>query len=480
MPWNGAGTYSPPAASFPAVAGTLIQATKFNDVINDMSTGISTCLTKDGQVVATANQPMGGFRHTNVGNAANRNEYAAVGQVQDSSFNWCGTAGGTANDITLTASPAITAYAAGQAFVYKSGAAANTGAMTVAVNGLATKAIQRNGVAVIAADHAANSWFRITYDGAAFQLEPLAPADNNIVMPVCGRITLTTAVPVTTSDVTGATTVYFTPYQGNRIQLYDGTRWNLYTYTEMSQTTADNTKSPAAVANNSNYDIFVWDDAGTLRATRGPAWTSDTARGTGAGTTELELVQGRYVNKIAITNGPTAQKGLYVGTIRSDGSAQINDSLAKRHVWNNFNRRVRPMRVLESADSWNYATATIRQANANTANQLDMVIGLSEDSVNADIQAMHQNSTTSGAGYVMVGLDSTTTMATGALSTAVAEQAGGLGAMLNKSSWKGFPGLGRHTLVWLERGDGTATQTWYGDNGNPTFTQSGIHGEIQG
>lgn len=175
MPFNGAGGYSPPGTDFPAVPGALIQSTKFNNVVNDLATALSIVLTRDGQQISQAAQPMGGFRHTNVGNAVNRNEYATAGQVQDKSFQWCGTAGGTAADITITPAPAITAYAAGQTFVYKSGAAANAGAMTVAVNGLATKAIQKDGAAVVANDHPANRWFRITYDGAAFQLEQLSP-----------------------------------------------------------------------------------------------------------------------------------------------------------------------------------------------------------------------------------------------------------------------------------------------------------------
>jgi hypothetical protein len=70
--------------------------------------------------------------------------------------------------------------------------------------------------------------------------------------------------------------------------------------------------------------FFGWNDAGTFRATRGPAWTSDTARGTGAGTTELELVNGIYLNKVAITNGPAANRGTYLGTIRTNGSATVD------------------------------------------------------------------------------------------------------------------------------------------------------------
>lgn len=288
-----------------------------------------------------------------------------------------------------------------------------------------------------------------------------------------GRLTLETAVPVSTSDQSGKTTVYYTPHRHNRIAVYDGTQWVWRTFTEMSQATTDNTKSPAAVANNSNYDVFAWLDSSTMRATRGPAWSSDTARGTGAGTTELEFFEGRWVNKVAITNGPAARRGLYLGTIRSDGSAQINDTLAKRHVFNAHNRVTRPMKVTESTNQWDYTTATFRQANANTANQLDVVIGLSEEPVSARAFATATHSgaqrTTTGIGVDSTSVNSADVFGGGA---ATASQ-------VNVAEYNGFPGIGRHTLVWLEWATAAGTATWYGDN-NATGTQAGITGTVQG
>ena len=196
-----------------------------------------------------------------------------------------------------------------------------------------------------------------------------------------GRLSLTSATPVTTSDVSGATTIYYVPYRHDKVPLYDGTTWTLYDIaTELSQATTDATKSPAAVANNSNYDLFVWSDSGTLRLSRGPAWSSDTSRGTGAGTTELEQVDGRYVNKASISNGPAAQRGLYVGTVRSNASAQINDTAALRMVWNNHHRRQRPF-ALPLSPSHTYSSTTVRQLAGSAANQVECVIGLREDSV---------------------------------------------------------------------------------------------------
>lgn len=202
MPFNGSGAFTPPGASFPVVAGSVIDSTKHNAVINDIADGLSTCVTKDGQTTITADQPMGGYKHTGVANAAARNDYAALGQVQDSTATWAGTAGGTANAITLTVSPAITAYAAGQSFTYKSGASANTSTMTVAISGLSTKAIQKNGAAVASGNHPANMWFRITYDGTAFQLEQLAPTSAEITASLALKANL--ASPTFTGTVTTA------------------------------------------------------------------------------------------------------------------------------------------------------------------------------------------------------------------------------------------------------------------------------------
>jgi hypothetical protein len=293
-----------------------------------------------------------------------------------------------------------------------------------------------------------------------------------------GRLSLTSLTPVTTSDVTGATTIYYVPHRHNRIALWNGQDWVPQAInSQLSQATTDNTKSPAAVANNSNYDLFVWLDFGTLRLSRGPAWTSDTARGTGAGTTELTQIGGRYVNAATITNGPSAEAGLYVGTVRSDGSAQINDSLLKRHVWNMYHRASRAMRATESANSWVYNTATWRQANGSTANQLDLVLGLNEDTVSARVLSCGVFSFPE-YGQVGVGLDATNALASGCINQHVGPQTVDMRLGMT-AEWRGHPGIGRHYLAWLEYcSAGGGGILWLGDNNTPTVTQSGISGEV--
>lgn len=296
-----------------------------------------------------------------------------------------------------------------------------------------------------------------------------------------GRLTLTSGVPVTSADVAGAAAVYYTPYKHNVIELYDGAgAWVRHHFQEVSQATADAAKSPAAVAASKNYDMYFWDDAGTLRCTRGPTWDagavagSDTARGTGAGSTELERFEGRLVNKNDIVNGPAARRGLYVGSIRSDGASQINDKgiNALRHVWNAYNRAPRSMSRVEAADSWTYTLNVWRQANANVANQFEALIGLAEDEVSVSVQGLASNSGTVEMA-VGVGLNSTTV---NSANTFGATNPTGANMSMH-AHYRGQPGIGRRFFPWLEISEAGGTTTWRGDNGGVRI-QTGMFGEV--
>lgn len=68
MPWDGSGNYSPPNPPvFPAVPGTVITASYFNQVIQDLAQGITNTLAKDGQSTPTASIPLHGKRLTDLG-----------------------------------------------------------------------------------------------------------------------------------------------------------------------------------------------------------------------------------------------------------------------------------------------------------------------------------------------------------------------------------------------------------------------------
>ena len=268
------------------------------------------------------------------------------------------------------------------------------------------------------------------------------------------RLTLVTAVPVTVSDATAATTLYYTPYQGNLISLYDGTRWNLFNLTEIS------IAIPATTSQ--MYDVFVYDNAGTPTLEL-VAWTNDTTRATTVA----------YLQGVIVKTGDNTRK--YIGSIRTTTvSGQCEDSQSKRYCYNNYNRVRRPMRVTETTDNWTYSTGAYRQANANAANQLDFIQGTQEDSVQAFCIGDVVSSSGNVPVIVGIGLNSTTAIASSCTNSVFYVSTN---YVCPYASFTDFPQNGRQTLTWLEYGGGSATQTWLGDNGSTT-NLSGITGII--
>jgi hypothetical protein len=84
-PFNGNGTFSAYTPGNPAVTGSVVSSTAFNNTVNDIATGLSNTLTRDGQSPATANIPMGGNKLTNLANGTAATDAAAFGQFNASS-----------------------------------------------------------------------------------------------------------------------------------------------------------------------------------------------------------------------------------------------------------------------------------------------------------------------------------------------------------------------------------------------------------
>jgi len=96
-----------------------ITASRVDGELDGMATGLSNCITKDGQTTITANIPFNSNKITGLGNGTARTDVINVGQVQDNQFQYLGTTGGTADAYTLSPSPTITAYATTQQITAK-------------------------------------------------------------------------------------------------------------------------------------------------------------------------------------------------------------------------------------------------------------------------------------------------------------------------------------------------------------------------
>lgn len=173
MPFNGSGVFVRLRNWVnDAAANIRIRADYHDSEDDNFASGLSQCITKDGQTTVTANLPMATFKHTNVGQATTGTEYARFDQVQGNASEYCGTSSGT-NTITATVPFSGTFNTAGQKVSFKAGGT-NTGAATF--NGVI---IQKLGAALVAGDITANDIVELEHDGTNCQM--LSPARRPVL-----------------------------------------------------------------------------------------------------------------------------------------------------------------------------------------------------------------------------------------------------------------------------------------------------------
>lgn len=368
-----------------------------------------------------------------------------------------------------------------------------------------------------------------------------------------GRLTLTTGVPVLTTDVTGAASVYYTPYIGNGVSLYDGTAWSVFPFAQLTLS-LDTTNHLA----NNVYDVFIWNNSGTVAIGAGPAWTKSStvtvtiatpavvswtghglvesaslifttsgalptgitagttyyvgrsagansfnlatsvanaaagtfiatsgsqsgthtatnnnqARGTGAGTTELQQLNGIWTNKnaVTLTNGAgagtsvAANKATYVGSFicTTNGqtgmsflpAAAAGGSFAVLGLYNAYNRRVTRSISRDSTGSWTKSNTTWGPENASASNRLMFLDGLQQSSIFGTATAL--GSTGAGGPIIGMNLDSTTAapQVTGQTNSTVVAQ------ITVSDHW--LPQLGFHFLQQMEVATSASAATFFG------------------
>ena len=113
MSFNGSGLFQINTAGQPVVTNTTITSTAFNLFTADIGTGLSTCLTKDGQTTPTANIPMGTFKITGLGNGTASTDAAAFGQLTAFGVPGYTTTATAAGSTTLTVASTYNQYFTG-------------------------------------------------------------------------------------------------------------------------------------------------------------------------------------------------------------------------------------------------------------------------------------------------------------------------------------------------------------------------------
>lgn len=260
------------------------------------------------------------------------------------------------------------------------------------------------------------------------------------------RLTLTTATPVTSTDVTGASTLYWTPFRSDAIALFDGTLWRVYRSGEISLVLAGLTPGL-------NYDVFAyW--TGSAVALELVAWATATSRATA----------------IARQNGIRCKAGQLtrrlVGTIRTTSASTTEDSYLKRFVCNADNQVPRVLWSKETTGTWAGGTAGVwRQVRATATNRFEFVSGDVGYLLEVDAAGM-ANASGGGTFASGVGIDSTAT------NSAQIACSYTTGATPTRAKYIGSPGLGYHAINALEYTNAAST-TFYGNADPPACAMLG-------
>jgi len=251
-----------------------------------------------------------------------------------------------------------------------------------------------------------------------------------------GRLTLTTAVPVTTADVTAAGTLYYTPYTGDICPIYNGTNWTLVEFTEISLA--------LTLTDDKNYDVFAYDNSGTLTLELSAAWTNDTTR----------------ADALARQNGTLIKSGTatrtWLGTIRASGTDTTEDSTTKRFVVNGYNALSRRLYANPGYSNDTFATTytsnstTWTAANAGTGSKVEF-ISREGGYVNLLVTGGY-NGNVNGT-LIGIGIDSSTDAAMGTISDVGTSALAALQRQLSE---------GYHTADLIIR-VGAGTSTYYAD-----------------
>jgi hypothetical protein len=314
-----------------------------------------------------------------------------------------------------------------------------------------------------------------------------ASSTTQVVTPPQGYLTLTSATPIITGDVSAATSVYYTPFVGELVPIYNGTAT---IPTEFSELTLSLVASHLA---STIYDVFVFSNSGVVTLVTGPAWSTSTAgsgaRGTGASTTELTRLNGYWVNKVQITgrNGSTtytipANRATYVGSLFMDGSnGQISchrtwGQSRKWGVWNAYNRQHILMKAGDSTASWSYSTNTVRASNNASANSISVFTGLSEEAFDLQFsQRITIASSTAGMLEIGVGWNSTSAVSgmRGTLRTANGSATSIQASGSVTARYVNAPALGVNTVTSLEVAPNSgSTNDFLGTETNMMLTAS--------
>ena len=293
-------------------------------------------------------------------------------------------------------------------------------------------------------------------------------------MSVGARLSLASGIAISEADIAGAAAIYLVPTGGSSVPVFDGTAFvGTPIGSGLSLALDGDSGHTGYHQAGKNFDLFLVDDSGAPRLATGPSWDigggSANARGVGSGSTEIEASEGFLVNKhpISARFGPgssdvptvAARHATYLGSFRAVGNGLVSDTCAQRLLFNAYNQTLRPLKVSETAQLWSYGAATWRPANGNSANRVEVLLGLAGGVVDLSINACAKGQSSSVRNVrIGIGLNGNSPSA----GTTSINGVSNATTLMMHSSYRGSPGLGFHYFTWLELASGVENSTFFG------------------
>lgn len=339
MPWSG-GTFTR-VHDWTDDEGAAIdmEASRFDAEDDNFETGINSCLHKAGQNAATGDLDLGSYRLTTVGAATALTDAPIASQIISQALTYY-VDSGSADTYVITPSPAISAYAEGQRFVFRA-TNANSGASTLNVNSLGAIAIQRNdGSALSGGEIVDGGYYEAVYDSNSTPdrwvlVSPASvPPDINnsnwsgtdlsVANGGTGASTLTGLLRGNgTSAITGSATINDDDWSGTDLEVANG---------GTGSSTASAARTALGIAIDSDVQGYsaalaqiaaLADTNGNFIVGNGSAWVAESGS-----TARASLGLGSLATASAVNNGDWSGTDLAVtngGTGASDaGTARTN------------------------------------------------------------------------------------------------------------------------------------------------------------
>ena len=178
MAFNGSGTFNRLYTwTVDAANGIKIRADRMDAEMNGFATGLTDCVTRDGQSPWLANIPAGGFHITGMSDGTLADDSATVRQVQSSKSAFA-VAAGTANALTAAFTPTFVTLTDGMQLNVRALLANTTAAPTFAPDAVAAHPITKLGGAPLVAGDIAGPLheLQLRYNLANTRWELLNPA----------------------------------------------------------------------------------------------------------------------------------------------------------------------------------------------------------------------------------------------------------------------------------------------------------------